>query len=51
MVLRPRQMMFRRKRPQGGCVIGVIKQGLREIEHIAPAGAAPASEPLGVVTP
>jgi hypothetical protein len=32
-------------------MIGVIEQGSGEIEHIAPAAAAPASKPLGVVTP
>ena len=50
-LLRPRQMMFRRERAQGSHMIGVIQQGLGEIEHIPPAAAAPAPEPLGVVPP
>ena len=50
LMLRPRQMMFPRKRPQGGRMIGVIEQSLGEIEHIAPAAAAPAPEPLGAVS-
>jgi hypothetical protein len=43
--------MFLRKRPQGGRMIGVVEKGLYEIEHVAPAAAAPAPEPLGVVSP
>ena len=34
MVLRPWQITFCGERPQGGRMIGVIEQGLREIEHI-----------------
>ena len=49
LMLRPRQLMFRRKRPQGGRMIRVIEQGLYEIEHVTPATAAPAAKPLGVI--
>src|SRR6516164_6502791 len=44
-------MVLRRERPQGGRMIGVIEEGLREIEHVAPAAAAPAPEPLAVIPP
>ena len=50
MVLRPRQVVFSSKRPQGGRMIGIIQQSLDEIEHVAPAAAAPAPEPLGAVS-
>jgi len=49
-VLRPRQVVFSSKRPQGGRMIGIIQQSLDEIEHVAPAAAAPAPEPLGAVS-
>jgi len=49
MVLRPRQVVFCGERPQGGCMIRVIEQGLYEIEHVTPATAAPAAKPLGVI--
>jgi hypothetical protein len=32
-------------------MIGIIEQGLDEIEHVTPAAAAPAPEPLSVITP
>ena len=48
-MLWPRQPVFRRERPQGGRMIGAIEQGLREIEQIPPAAAAPAPEPFIVV--
>jgi hypothetical protein len=44
-------MVLRGERAKGGRMIGVIEQSLGEIEHVAPAAAAPAPEPLAVIPP